>query len=82
MGELAYRFLPLDEEEQPRESSQYTITSAQRIDVGSRVEAALLGYTTWEVVEVRSEAGPLLDVRDRFGAEMPFAGTLVCCGVS
>jgi hypothetical protein len=43
---------------------------------------ALFGYTTWEVVEVRSETGPLLGARDRFGNKVPLAGTLICRGTS
>jgi hypothetical protein len=70
--------VPCDEEGQPRENSQYTTITSERLDVGSRVDATLFGYTTWEVVEVRRETGPLLGARDRFGKEVPLAGTLIC----
>ena len=82
MEQVAYRFLPCDEEGRPRENSRYTTISTGRLDVGSRIDVAIFGYTTWEVVEVRNQSGPLLGARDRFGNEVPLAGTLICRGVS
>jgi hypothetical protein len=79
---VAYRFVPCDEEGQPRENSQYTTISTESLDVGSRIEAALCGYTTWEVVEVRSRTEPLLGASDSFGSEVPLGDTLICRGVS
>jgi hypothetical protein len=82
MEHLAYRFVPCDEEGKPRENSRYTTITTERLDVGSTIEAAVFGYTTWEVVEIRSEAPPLLGVRDRLGNDVPLAGTLICRGMS
>ena len=77
---FAYRFVPCDDEGHPRASSQYTTIAAERLEVGSRIEAALLGHDTWVVVEVRDETGPLAGVRDRRGNDIPLAGTVVCRG--
>jgi hypothetical protein len=82
MKEVAYRLVPCDEEGQPCENSQYTTITTERLDIGTRIDLALFGYTTWEVVEVRSETGPLLGARDRFGNKVPLAGTLICRGTS
>jgi hypothetical protein len=82
MEEVAYRFVPCDEDGRPRERSQHTTITTQAFTVGSRIEATLLGYTTWEVVEVRREAGSLLGARDKFGNDVTLAGTIVCRGVS
>ena len=79
---VAYRFVPCDEEERPREDSRYTTIAAERLGVGSRVEAALLGYDTWEVIEVRDETGPLVGAKDGFGNDIALAGTVVCRGES
>jgi hypothetical protein len=81
MKEVAYRFLPCDEAGLPRENSELTIITTERLCVGSRIDAALLGYTTWEVVEARSETGPLLGAHDKFGNELSLAGTLICRAV-
>jgi hypothetical protein len=80
--QVAYRFVPCDDEGQPRENSSYTTLSTERLDVGSRIDAALFGDRTWEVIEVRSETRPLLGARDRFGNDVSLVGTLICRGVS
>lgn len=80
--QFAYRLVPCDEDGQPRENSQYTTITSERLGVGSRLEAALFGYTTWEVVEVRSATRPLLGARVRSGNDVPLAGTLICRAVS
>ena len=74
--------MPCDEDGQPRENSQYTFIASEHLDVGSRLDAALVGRTAWEVVEVHSANRPLLGARDRFGDDLPFAGTLICRPVS
>jgi hypothetical protein len=79
--QIAYHFVPCDEDGQPRENSQYTTITSERLGVGSRLEEALFGYTTWEVVEVRSGTRPLLGARDRSGNNVPLAGTLICRAV-
>jgi hypothetical protein len=66
----------------PLESAQYTTITSERLVVGSRIDAALFGDTTWEVVEVRSETRPPLGARDRLGNDVPLAGTLICRAVS
>jgi hypothetical protein len=56
MSEVAYRFVPRDEDGGPRESSRYTWIRdvSEKIEVGSVLEAQhFLGYTRWEVVEIR-----------------------------
>jgi hypothetical protein len=82
MDKVAYRFVPCDEAGRPHEGSQYTTTTTEDLTVGSRIEATLLGYTSWEVVEVRRATRPLLGARDTFGNDVPLAGTIVCRGVS
>ena len=79
---FAYRFVACDDEGGPRASSQYTTIAAERLGVGSRVEAALLGYDTWVVIEVRDETGPLVGAKDRCGNDIALAGTVVCRGES
>jgi hypothetical protein len=83
---LAYRFLPLDREDQPRGESQYVVMSEREPTVGDRVDARLLGYEVWEVVERRSgtagAASVLLAVADPDGRDVPPAGTLICRGVN
>jgi hypothetical protein len=46
MEQVAYRLVPCDEEGQPRENSQYTTITTERLDVGSRFDLTLFGYTT------------------------------------
>jgi hypothetical protein len=79
---VAYRFVPCDADGHPRENSQYTTISTERLGVGSRIDADLLGYQTWEVVEVRKATSPLLGAQDRGGKDIPLAGTVICRGVS
>ena len=81
MEQVAYRFVPCDEAGQPREDSRYTTVTTERLDVGSRIDAAIFGYTRWEVIEVRSETEPLLGALDSSGNDVPLAGTLICRGV-
>ena len=80
VGRRAYRFLPLDENGEPRETSQYTTITSETLTVGSRIEAEMLGYSAWEVTDVRPETRPLLGARDRLGNDIPLAGTVVCRG--
>jgi hypothetical protein len=79
---VAYRFVPCDDEGQPRENSRYTTITTERLDVGSKIDAQLLGYSTWEVVELRAETRPLLGARDKLGNDVPLAGSLICRGVA
>jgi hypothetical protein len=79
--QIAYRFLPCDEDGRPRETSQYATITCERLGVGSRLDVAIFGHTTWEVVELREAPGPLLGARDRFGNDVPLAGTLICRAV-
>jgi hypothetical protein len=83
MPKVAYRFVPCDEGGLPRESSQLTSIrdAAERIEVGAVIAAALLGFSEWEVVEVRSSPGPLRSANDANGTPIPPGGTLVCRGV-
>ncbi len=78
----AYRFLPCDEDGNPRENSRYTTVTTERLDIGSTIEVALFGYTKWEVVELRAETGSLAGAWDKDGNEVTFAGTVICRGVS
>jgi hypothetical protein len=82
MHKVAYRFIPCGEDGKPREGSQYTTITTEDLAVGSRIEATVLGYTTWEVVDVRKETRPLSGARDTHGNDIPLAGTVVCRGVS
>lgn len=78
---VAYRFVPCDSNGNPRENSQLTITT-EPLGVGSKIEAAILDYQTWEVVEVRDATSPLVAARDSFGRDIALAGTVVCRGVA
>jgi hypothetical protein len=49
--------------------------------VGSVIEAGVLGYQRWEVVEVRQDPGGLISVTGADGHPIPLGGTLVCRGV-
>jgi hypothetical protein len=80
--QVAYRFLPCDDGGRPLENSEYTTLSDDQLGVGSRIEVDLFGYACWEVVEMREESGPLVAVCDRFGRDIPVAGTLICRGVA
>ena len=83
MGKIAYRFLPCDDEGRPREQSQFTSIhdATEAVGVGSVIEADLLGYRRWEVVEVRKRAEGLMSVTGAEGDPIPVEGTLVCRGV-
>jgi hypothetical protein len=83
MGKVAYRFLPCDDEGRAREQSQLTSIhdAAEPVAVGSVVEADMLGYQRWEVVEVREDSGVLMSATDADGERIPLGGTLVCRGV-
>jgi len=82
MGKVAYRFLPCDDEG-PREQSQYTSIhdAGETVAVGSVIEANILGYQRWEVVEVRDDPGGLMSATDADGDPILLGGTLVCRGV-
>jgi hypothetical protein len=79
--EVAYRFIPCDEEGRPRENSQLTIVTVQDLGVGSTIDQEMLGYSSWEVLELLPEARPLLGAGDGLGSDIPLAGTLVCRGI-
>ena len=83
MSKIAYRFLPCDEGGRPMEGSQLTSIreGSERIEVGSVIEASLLGYAEWEVVEIRESPGPLGAACDSDGVPIAVVGTLVCRGV-
>jgi hypothetical protein len=83
MPKVAYRFLPCDDDGSPRENSNFVSThdEDEAIGVGSVIEAELLGYERWEVVEVRSGSGPLISATGADGEPLPMKGTLVCRGV-
>ncbi|MHB8470180.1 MAG: hypothetical protein ACYDCH_10555 [Gaiellaceae bacterium] len=76
----AYRFVPLDDDGAPRETTQYALIWDTPLVVGSRFsEAGLVDADAgWEVVEVRSSAADLVAVRDALGRDVPVAGTLIC----
>lgn len=65
------------------EGSQLTSIreGSERIEVGSVVEASLLGYAEWEVVEIRESSGPIGAACDSSGVPIVVVGTLVCRGI-
>jgi hypothetical protein len=65
------------------EGSQLTSIrdGSERIEVGSVIEASLLGYAEWEVVEIRDSSGPLGAACDTNGVPIAVVGTLVCRGI-
>jgi hypothetical protein len=83
MGKVAYRFVPCDEDGRSRESSEYTSIhdTSETIEVGTVIEADLLGYRPWEIVEVREDSGGLMSVSGADGDPIRLGGTLVCRGV-
>lgn len=83
MGKVAYRFLPCDHEGRSREQSQFTSIrdATETLGVGSVIEADLLGYRRWEVVEVREASEGLMSMTGSDGSPIPVKGTLVCRGV-
>ena len=80
MGKVAYRFLPCDAEGRPREQSRFTSIhdATETVTVGLVIEADLLGYRRWEVVEVREGLDGLMSVTGADGDPIPVEGTLVC----
>lgn len=62
----AYRFLPLADDGRARESSQYTLTTWEVVELRP---GKSVGRST------------LLASRDASGGDPPLAGTLVCRGV-
>jgi hypothetical protein len=42
------------------------------------IDASLLGYDRWEVVEFRDTSRGLLGATDKDGTPIPLGGTLVC----
>jgi hypothetical protein len=83
MPKIAYRFVPCDENGRPVEGSQLTSIrdGSERIEVGSVIEASLLGYAEWEVVEIRESSGPIGAACDSNGVPIAVVGTLVCRGI-
>jgi hypothetical protein len=83
MGKVAYRFLPCDGEGRLREQSQLTSIhdTGETLTVGSVIEADILGYQRWEVVEVREDSGGVMSATGADGGSIPLGGTLVCRGV-
>ena len=83
VSKIAYRFLPCDEDGRPIEGSQLTSVreGSERIEVGSVIEASLLGYAEWEVVEIRESSGPIGAACDSNGIPIAVVGTLVCRGL-
>jgi len=65
------------------EGSQLTSIrdGSERIEVGSVIEASLLGYAEWEVVEIPDSSGPLGAACDTNGVPIAAVGTLVCRGI-
>ena len=65
------------------EGSQLTSIreGSERIEVGSVIEASLLGVGEWEVVEIRESPGPIGAACDSDGAPIAVVGTLVCRGI-
>ena len=65
------------------EGSQLTSIrdGSERIEVGSVIEASLLGYAEWEVVEIRESSGPIGAACDSNGIPIAVVGTLVCRGL-
>ena len=65
------------------EGSQLTSIreGSERIEVGSVIEASLLGFCEWEVVEIRESPGPIGAACDSDGVPIAVVGTLVCRGI-
>ena len=45
------------------------------------IEASLLGYAEWEVVEIRESSGPVGAACDSNGIPIAVVGTLICRGI-
>jgi hypothetical protein len=82
-GHYASGLRSREDEGRPREQSQLTsINDAdETVAVGSVIEADMLGYQSWKVVEVREDSGLLMSLADADGEPIPLGGTLVCRGV-
>ena len=83
MPKLAYRFLPCDDDGQPRENTAYTTIpdAEEELGVGSVLTAEIFGYHEWEVIEVREDPGSLISATEADGTPLAIGGTLVCRGV-
>jgi hypothetical protein len=83
VSKIAYRFLPCDADGRPMEGRQLTTIRerSEHLEVGSVIEATLLGYAEWEVVEVRESSGPIGAACDADGVPIAVVGTLVCRGI-
>jgi hypothetical protein len=79
---VAYRFVPLGDDGAVNDESQLVTITTQRLGIGSRIETELLGFTAWEVVEIRVGAEPFVSASDEDGRAIPFGGTVICRGVS
>ncbi len=77
MGKIAYRFIPCDDDETPREGSQLMLVSAARIAVGSLVEEDLFCCSVWEVVAVRAEDQLFRGAHDERGNEIPLGAATI-----
>ena len=82
MTERAYRFVPCDADGKPRENSELALLTDERLEVGSVVELELDSFSTWEVVELWPERGPLVSVTSPAGDDLSVEGTIVCRGVA
>jgi hypothetical protein len=80
MPKVAFRSLPCDGDGRVREQSQFTSIHdlTEGVEVGSLIEADLLGYRRWEVVEVREETVGITRATGADGDPIPLGGTLVC----
>jgi len=74
---FAYRFVPLDENGAPTEGARYTLIRDRTLSVGERLTVELEQAALWEIVEIRTGAGPMLGAYAADGTEIPFAGTVV-----
>jgi hypothetical protein len=76
--DMAYRFVPLDENGTPTEGARYTLIRDRAPVVGELLKVELEQASFWEIVEMRSSAGPMLGAFAADGAEIPLAGTVIC----
>jgi hypothetical protein len=88
--ELAYRFVPIGDNDATRNEppldlatrqSRYTLLTTRELRVGEQIQQAMLGYEIWEVVKLLPAPGPLQRTRDDSGAEIVPAGTAICRGL-
>lgn len=78
---MAYRFVPLDENGAPTEGARYTLIRDRALAVGELLKVELEQASCWEIVEIRSGAGPMLGAFAADGTEIPLAGTVICKAV-